>query len=327
MFFWIVPLQQRSSAIKLLIEAKGLTKYFDDFLAVDCIDLEVYPGEILALLGPNGAGKTTTIRLLASILKPSSGWTRIDGVDVITHPSEIRGKMGILTEHHGLYSRMRAEEYLTFFGEAYGMSSEQIERNIEKLLDQFGLENVRSRRLGEYSKGMTQKLAMARALLHDPAIVLLDEPTSAMDPASARQVRESICTLRTSSRAIIICTHNLNEAEFLADKIAIMSEGRIVSQGTIAGLRRNLLGRPVVELRYRGDDRLVRSYIPETFDLFYTAPGVVHYFSDNPDKDNPRILNRLFHEGIDVLSVAEIRRSLEDIYLQVVKNNGSGEAV
>jgi len=313
------------AGIRPLIEAKGLSKYFDDFLAVDRIDLEVYPGEILALLGPNGAGKTTTIRLLASILKPSTGWTKIDGVDVLSHPAETRAKMGILTEHHGLYSRMRAIEYLAFFGEAYGLSREVISVNTERLLKQYGLEEVSGKRLGEYSKGMRQKLALARALLHDPSIVLLDEPTSAMDPASAKQVRESIRGLKSSSRAIIICTHNLNEAEYLSDKIAIMSDGKIISSGTFSELRRKLLGKPVVELRYKGSDQLVKNLIHESYDVSYWEPGFVLFRSENPDADNPRILDQLYQAGVVVLSIAEKSRSLEEIYLQVVHDNGSGQ--
>jgi ABC-type multidrug transport system ATPase subunit len=195
-----------------LIEARDLTKDFGAFRAVDEVDLQVSPGEVVALLGPNGAGKTTTIRMLASLLAPTRGEARIAGYDAARQPQEVRARVGLLTEHHGLYTRMRAEEYLGFFGGAYRMPRSQIEKRSALLLRQFGLGEDGGRRLGEYSKGMRQKLALVRALLHDPPVLLLDEPTSAMDPSSAYQVRQSISELRRASRAIIVCTHNLKEA-------------------------------------------------------------------------------------------------------------------
>ncbi len=165
-----------------MIRTKDLTKRFGDFTAVDRVNLQVEAGEILAILGPNGAGKTTTIRMLASILKPSSGQVIVSGYDSITHSQEIRQMIGLLTEHHGLYTRMKAHDYLRFFGESYGMAQADIRSRADMLLRRYGLDAAIDVRLGQYSKGMRQKLALVRALLHDPSVLLLDEPTSAMDP-------------------------------------------------------------------------------------------------------------------------------------------------
>ncbi len=309
------------------IEVNELTKYFGDFAAVDRLNLEVHPGEILALLGPNGAGKTTTIRLLSAILKPTSGYVRINGMDVSQFPEQARKTMGILTENHGLYSRMRPLEYLEFFGEAYGLSREAARQKAMSLLDEFGLLAVGvNRYIGDYSKGMRQKLALVRTLLHNPDIVLLDEPTSAMDPASARQVREIIQELRMESRTILLCTHNLSEAEFTADRIVIMAGGRIVTQGTIEELRRNLLGDPVLELRYDGEESTVLGILKERCTLLHVQPGTVRFTSVESD-DTPAILYQLHKADIKVFSIGELSQSLEEIYLQVVEKESEEEAM
>lgn len=305
--------------IRPLIETQGLTKYFNEFPAVDGLDLQVYPGEIVALLGPNGAGKTTTIRLLASILEPSSGWACIDGLDVSEYPGEVRSRMGILTEHQGLYTRMRPMEYLHFFGEAYGLSPEYTHIRALELINAFDLEDTLERqRLGEYSKGMRQKLALARTLLHDPRIILLDEPTSALDPAGARKVRESVRHLRSSDRAIIICTHNLAEAEFLADRIVIMSRGRIVSGGTLQELRLALQGIPLMELRFRGDREEAVGIIGKSAQTVSVVEDRIQFRTSDPDMVAPHLVEQLIQAGVDVLSLSEITRSLEDVYLQIV---------
>ena len=206
-----------------MISTQNLSKRFEDFVAVDSVNLTVDSGEVLALLGPNGAGKTTTIRMLTSILRPSSGWAKVAGYDVVNQAQQVRASVGVLTENHGLYNRMPALEYLQFFGSLYGIDKQTLDDKIQTLVARFDLERASTRRIGEYSKGMRQKLALARALLHDPPVLLLDEPTSAMDPESARLVRNMIQELRSSDRTVMICTHNLSEAEELADRIATVS--------------------------------------------------------------------------------------------------------
>src|SRR5690349_15248263 len=232
-----------------MIESQGLTKRFDDFPAVTDITFSVRAGEVMALLGPNGAGKTTTVRMLTSILRPTAGQARVAGYDVVTQAPQVRRSVGVLTEHHGLYMRMRSEEYLSFFGELYGLNAAECRARAAALLDRFGMREAVGKRLGEYSKGMRQKLALIRAMLHDPPVLLLDEPTSAMDPLSARLVRDAIAGLRSEQRAVILCTHNLTEAEQLADHIAVIRRGRLIAYGTPAELKRQWLGPALFELR------------------------------------------------------------------------------
>jgi ABC-type multidrug transport system ATPase subunit len=169
-----------------MIFAEDLTKVFDQFIAVDGINLDVGAGRVLVLLGPNGAGKTTTVRMLTSILKPSRGRAIVAGYDVVKEPQKVRESVGVLTEHHGLYNRMNAEEYLDFYARLYDMDAPVRKSRIDFLLQEFGLIAEKKRKLGEFSKGMRQKLALVRALMNEPPVLLLDEPTSAMDPESAR---------------------------------------------------------------------------------------------------------------------------------------------
>jgi len=300
------------------ISTEHLQKRFGDFTAVHDVTLTVEPGEILALLGPNGAGKTTTIRMLASILRPTSGKASVAGFDVLSQAAEVRRAVGLLTEHHGLYTRMRALEYLQFFGHIYGMSESLVAERAGALLERYGLQEALQLRLGQYSKGMRQKLALVRALLHEPSVLLLDEPTSAMDPASAHLVRQGIVELRAAERAIVVCTHNLHEAEGLADRIAIISRGRIVAHDTPRKLKQLLMGDPVMELKLAVPLDGARGFLPPSLDLLEIGETWVRYRSNDPSGTNPQVLRALLDAGVPVLTLSEVERSLEDVYLQVV---------
>ena len=305
---------------KLMIVTEDLSKQFEEFIAVDRVNLKVSAGEVLALLGPNGSGKTTTVRMLTSILRPSSGKAWVAGYDVVEHPDEVRASVGVLTEHHGLYGRMTAVEYLDFFGQLYGIDLATRWKRADRMLKDFGLEPYKKRRVGKFSKGMQQKLALARTLLHQPPVLLLDEPTSAMDPESARLVRDAIQELRSSDRAIVICTHNLAEAEKLADKIAIIRYGTIIAQGTPNELRQRLLGAPVFEIRFGTDQNLDQVNLPESIEFEGRGQNWLRYRSAQPEIDNPFVLQYLLNLGLKVVSLEELPRSLEQIYLQVMKD-------
>jgi ABC-2 type transport system ATP-binding protein len=288
--------------------------------AVDHVRLSVDAGEIVALLGPNGAGKTTTVRMLASILSPSEGWARVAGLDTVSQARQVRHAVGLLTEFPGLYLRMRADDYLAFFGELHGLSIEQVRARTRMLMERFGLAEAAQQRTAEYSKGMRQKLALIRAMLHDPRVLLLDEPTSAMDPQSAKQVRDAIVDLRQDRRAIMLCTHNLSEAEALADRIAIIRLGRIVALDTPERLKSKLLGPPLLEVRLA---RSLDGFLPELTDLVEvesSGDGWFRYSTASPERVNPALLARLAGLGAEVLMLSLVPRSLEDVYLQIVES-------
>ncbi len=301
-----------------MIETKNLTKKFDRFLAVDGVTLSVQAGEVLALLGPNGAGKTTTVRMLTSVLKPTQGGARVAGYDVVAEAAKVRASVGVLTEQHGLYARMPTFEYLDFYGQLYDIPTEERHARIETMLDQFGLTEMRDRRIGEFSKGMRQKLALARALLHQPPVLLLDEPTSAMDPESARLVRNAIKALRSDERAIVICTHNLAEAEEIADRIAIIRRGRIIAKGTPTALKQTLLGPGEYELRLAAALNGTIEALPSGVEITSQGKHWLRYRTAQPSEDNPRVLRTLLGQDIPVVSLQEVPRSLEQVYLEAV---------
>jgi ABC-2 type transport system ATP-binding protein len=302
-----------------LIETRNLTKQFGDFVAVEDVSLRIGAGEIMGLLGPNGAGKTTTIRMLASILQPTQGWVRVAGLDTTQDAASVRRRIGLLTEHHGLYTRMKSQDYLAYFGQIYGLDPEYTAQRATKLLDRFGLSEALNQRLGQYSKGMRQKLAMVRALLHNPDVLLLDEPTSAMDPESARMVRESILSLRSENRAILVCTHNLHEAEVLADRIAIIRRGRIVAQGTGSQLMHDYLGNPIMELKVDGRLNGLAELLPEDVSIREHGHDWVRYQSPVPEQTNPEVIKRMAAAGVRIVTLSEVKRSLEEAYLSVMQ--------
>jgi ABC-2 type transport system ATP-binding protein len=301
-----------------MIEAENLTKKFDDFTAVDAVSFSVPAGQVLALLGPNGAGKTTTVRMLSAILSPTSGRATVAGFDVAQFPQKVRRRVGMLTEMPGLYLRMKAVEYLDFYGQLYGLSWPQRQARAAALLSRFGMVDAVDRRLSEYSKGMRQKLALIRSMLHDPPVLLLDEPTSAMDPQSARLVRDAIADLRGEQRAIILCTHNLVEAEQLADRIAIIRRGRIIELGTAVSLKSKLLGPPLMELRLAASLNGLLPGLVQQVQVVEQGDIWVRYRTDNPVVENPRLLRWLADQGAGVVTLSEVPQSLEDVYLRVV---------
>jgi len=301
-----------------MIEAVNLHKIFGSFHAVRDLSLEVAAGEVVALLGPNGAGKTTTVRMLGAILKPTRGYARIAGYDAVEQAREVRHVAGLLTEFPGLYVRMRPLEYLRFFGELQGMDRATCDRRSTALLQQFDLWEARDKRLDSFSKGMKQKIALIRALIHDPPVLFLDEPTTAMDPHSARTVRDAIGELRAARRTILLTTHNLVEAETLADRIVVVHGGTIIAEGTRAQLSRQLLGDPIWELRLGAPAEHLAALIADLASLEAIGENWVQYRCADARKINPRIVERAAARGLPIVALSELPRSLEDVYLSIV---------
>lgn len=301
-----------------MIETNDLSKQFQDFKAVDGINLSVQGGQILALLGQNGAGKTTTVRMLTSLLSPTRGWAKVAGYDVVKNGHDVRASVGVLTEQHGLYMRMTADEYLDFFGQVYGLDTNERKKRSDNLLEYFGLMEAAKRRIGEYSKGMRQKLALARAMIHQPGVLLLDEPTSAMDPESARLVRDEIARLKSSSRTIVLCSHNLTEVEALADKIAIIYRGKILIQGTLDELKRKVLGAPEYEIKFTEAWDSNNIELPNGMEYVSGTATSFKVKVEAPEESNPILLKNLSSKFAPVMALQEQTRTLEQVYLKVM---------
>jgi ABC-2 type transport system ATP-binding protein len=301
-----------------MIEAQGLTKRYERVTAVDRLTIRAGQGEILALLGPNGAGKTTTTRMLGGILRPDEGGARVAGFDILTQTENVRAAVGVLTEQHGLYNRMRCGEYLHFFGALYGLSAAERKSRAVRLLQELRLEVDSDAWLAEFSKGMRQRLALVRALLHSPRVLLLDEPTSALDPESARVVRNLLRSLREGGCTILVCTHNLSEAEELADRIAIIRRGALIAEGTASQLRMRLLGPAVFELRLAEENGDLGPAFEGLAEVIERKSGSIRFRSTDPPATNPEILRRVIDRGGRVTELREVTPSLETVYLQAV---------
>jgi ABC-2 type transport system ATP-binding protein len=258
--------------------------------------------------------------MLNSVLRPTRGWARIAGYDVVENPAQVRASVGVLTEQHGLYGRMPGDDYLDFFGQVYGMDAELRRQRVDELLTKFGLAESRHRRVAEYSKGMRQKLALARALIHNPPVLLLDEPTSAMDPESARLVRNAIADLRSAERTIILCTHNLAEAEELADQIVIIRRGKIIAQGSPSNLKQVLLGTGEYEMHLATNLNGQVEELLSGMEITARGPNWFRYRTEVPDQTNPVILKSMLDAGLPVVRLQEVSRSLEQVYLHAINS-------
>ncbi|MBW6465925.1 MAG: ABC transporter ATP-binding protein [Brevefilum sp.] len=307
-----------------MIETNSLTKIFKikkgaDIPAVVDLTLTVREGEVFGFLGPNGAGKTTTIRMLTSLIGPTSGTARVCGYELGLNDQDIRRSVGLLTESPGMYDRLSAAKNLAIYANLYDV--EDVEGQLKKYLQMLGLWSRRDDPVGSFSKGMRQKLAICRALLHEPRLLFLDEPTSGLDPEAAKLVRSFIEDLRSQGRTIFMCTHNLNEADRLCDRIGIFRTN-LIEVDTPQNLRLKLFGRKVVFH--------LRSVDPSWIPLVSSLEGVsdvslidnkLVIALENPANQNPHIIRTLVAQGADVQFVGELRRSLEEIYLQTMGEN------
>lgn len=308
-----------------IIQTINLSRSFGDILAVDRISVSINPGEVFGLLGPNGAGKTTIVRMLAALLEPTSGEAYVAGFQIGKEDQKIRRQIGYLPEAPGLYDALTAEQNLAFFGAMYGV--EEISRQIKRYLEMLGLWNRRYEPVATFSKGMRQKLAIARALLHEPEVLFLDEPTSGLDPQAARLVREFIVELSGEGRTIILCTHNLDEADRLCDRVAVVN-GHLLALDSPKVLRRKIFGRKVVfhllEAKINFEQVLLAfDFVSEV----HLVENKILVSVEDPENNNPALIRALIEVGAEIQFVGELRRRLEDVYLELMKsaegiNNG-----
>ncbi len=308
-----------------IIEVDGLTKSFGPLIAADHLSFEVKEGEVFGLLGPNGAGKTTTVRMLACLISPSEGSARVGGYDIAKDSLRVREIVGILTENPSLYERLTAYENMDFFAEAYGLSDVQERRSrIRELLEFFELWDRRSDKVAVFSKGMKQKLAVARALVHKPPVLFLDEPTSGLDPESSKEVRDLMDRLsRREKHTILLCTHRLEDAERLCSRVMIINRGKSVIVGTPDELRDRIAGQPTLQITLKR----VNQRIVEAVKKLELVRGVdaddsastLTVTVDDVQSVTPDVVRSVVHAGGMVLSVSILRPSLEEAYLKLVK--------
>jgi ABC-2 type transport system ATP-binding protein len=301
-----------------MIHTENITKKFGTVLAVDNLTLDVPEGEVFGFLGPNGAGKTTTVRMLTSLISPTRGSATVAGFAVGRQDTDIRRTVGLLTETPGMYDNLSAEYNLRIYAELYEVKD--VRGQVEKYLKMLGLWDRRMDAAGTFSKGMKQKLAIARALLHEPRILFLDEPTAGLDPEASHLVREFIAELKKEGRTIFLCTHNLDEADRLCDRVGVFKT-RLLVVDTPTKLRNSVFGRKVVIHLRSADDNLAEAVRRLAFvrEVSVVENKLVVTL-ENPEAQNPDLIRELVRAGADVMFVGELRHSLEDVYLQLMKN-------
>lgn len=305
-----------------VIATEQLTRHFGATVAVDHLDLTVERGEIFGLLGHNGAGKTTTVRLLNGVLTPSAGKATVLGFDPATQGATLRRKTGVLTETPSLDDRLTARDTLTIFADIFGVAKEQMTSRVEGLLAQFDLQERANERIGGFSKGMRQRLAIARTLLHEPELIFLDEPTAGLDPVATRELHNLIIHLsREQQRTVILCTHNLVEAQKLCHRVAVLAKGRVLACGTTNELRARYSHSQHLQIEVAPTQKTQAMAVIHTFP---GNPGVAMLNGENGEgtlsiqgvsyDDTPSLVQHLVANGIALYRVLPEEASLEDVY-------------
>lgn len=303
-----------------VIEVEQLTRDFGQVKALDKLTFSVQEGQVFGMLGPNGAGKTTTVRLLNGVLTPSGGRAIVLGLDPTNQGCKLRQQTGVLTETPSLYERLTARENLAIFGALYSVPESELSRRVDELLKRFELSGRADDKVGGFSKGMKQRLALARALLHDPQLIFLDEPTAGLDPEAARQVTQLIEQLsREKGRTIFLCTHNLDEAQRLCDQVAVMNQGQLLAIGTLAALARTLWRGLWVDIEFR---------VPLTGAVAENLRGLdgvnevrmdVTRLAVQIERNElvPAVVTALVSQGAQIIRVNPRQHTLEDIYFEL----------
>ncbi len=310
-----------------MIRTEGLSKVFSgnkkgtEIHAVQGLDLVVQQGEVFGFLGPNGAGKTTTVRMLCALIGPTTGRAWVNNYEIGKQNQQVRASVGILTEQPGMYDRLSAEKNLTIYANLYGVAD--VPGQVEKYLRMLDLWDRRKDPAGSFSKGMKQKLAIARAILHEPATLFLDEPTAGLDPEAAKLVRDFIEELKIEGRTILLCTHNLDEADRLCDKIGVFKQ-HLIKVDTPNRMRTAVFGHTIEFRLKKAEPALLE--LTRRFPFIKTAEikdGGLLLGLDQPDEMNPILVKALVEAGAEVQFVTEVRHSLEDVYLSLISGGNA----
>ena len=306
-----------------IVQTHGLVKRYDKTLAVAGLDLAVEPGEIFGLVGPNGAGKTTTLRILATLLSPSAGAAEIDGWSITRNPDEVRRVIGFMPDVFGVYDDMKVWEYLDFFARCYGLPAAGRRRMIADLLELVDLADRRDHYVQTLSRGMEQRLCLAHALVHDPKVLLLDEPASGLDPRARVELRELLRELRSLGKTILISSHILPELEELCTSLAIVDHGQVLAQGRVSDIERRLRFGAVLRVRLllEGEaletarDRFAAD--PDVASASILEDGTIELGFRGDDAASARLLASSVSAGLPIVSFARAASDLEELFLQV----------
>jgi len=298
-----------------MIEAKKLSKSFDKIRAVRDVSFRAEKGEIFGIVGPNGAGKSTIVKMLCTILSPTTGTAIVNGLDVQEHAEKVRGMVGYLPEEPRVYDHMSGRDFLRFFADMYDV--ENAEQRINELLEFFDLKEHGDRVIGDYSKGMKQRISISRALIHNPSVIIFDEPTMGLDPASARDLREKILGLKEEGKTIFMCTHYMDEADFLCDKLAILNNGKIVAIGKPEELKAKLAKKQFISVVLKENSASAKKFVKELKAETHGRSILIPV--KNTSEGLKRINSAAEKKKLTILSIKNVEPTLDDVFIALTR--------
>jgi len=309
-----------------VVETVGLTKRYGEFTALDNLSISVSAGQILGFIGPNGAGKTTTIRILVGLLRPTSGSATIAGADCVRDAHRIKRLVGYMPDAFGSYDNMRVHEYLDFFGAAYGIARRQRARRIAEVLETSGAAHMKDLYVESLSHGMKQRIGVARTLLHDPQVLILDEPANGLDPQARIDMRQLLLDLAGLGKTLIVTSHILPELSRICDTVAIITQGKLRAFGTQAEIMRQITQRRTFEVQLVSDEQteaarlaVVESLASAEAETVSASPAeaIIRFETDRSDRELSKVLAHLLDRGVSVAQFRELTTDLEDAFLSV----------
>ena len=306
-----------------MIEIIGLTKQYGKFTALDHLDLQIEEGTVFGFVGQNGAGKSTTFSILATLLAPTSGTAFVNGYNVVKDPKKVREQIGYMPDFFGVYDQLKAEEYLDFYGASYGISIDERKKLIPQLLELVNLSDKRDSYVDLLSRGMKQRLCLARSLIHDPEVLILDEPASGLDPRARVEMREILKELKHMGKTILISSHILPELAEMCDVIGIIDQGRLKAQGSVAEIQEKLQGaKSIVVKVHRDIEQAIRFFEdhPDISEIQQDEDSESIQFLFRGDRGaQQQLLKACIAQDLPIISFAEIETDLEDVFMEITK--------
>ncbi|WP_422658078.1 ATP-binding cassette domain-containing protein [Paenibacillus sp. EC2-1] len=304
-----------------MIEIRELSKHYGTFHALKGISLDIEKGTVFGFVGPNGAGKSTTMSILATLALPSSGTAKVGGYEVTEYPKEVRKRIGYMPDFFGVYDQLKATEYLHFYGASYGIPRTDREKLIPQLLELVNLSDKADAYVDSLSRGMKQRLCLARCLVHDPDVLILDEPASGLDPRARIEMREILKELKLMGKTIIISSHILPELAEMVDEIGVIEHGEMIAQGKVSDIQNRLRVKKVIHIRTLGKEDILAGKLrdePFVTSVLTDNTGVHVHFSGD-DHQQSALLHQVISWGIPVVSFQEAQSNLEDVFLEITK--------
>lgn len=306
-----------------MIEIKGLTKKYGSFYALKGLDLTIKEGTVFGFVGANGAGKSTTFSILSTLLQPTDGEAYIDGIDVMQNPDEIRKLIGYMPDFFGVYDQLKAEEYLDFFGSSYGIPADQREKLIPQLLELVNLSHKRLEYVDVLSRGMKQRLCLARTLIHDPKVLILDEPASGLDPRARVEMRDILKQLKAMGKTILISSHILPELAEMCDEIGVIDQGKLIAHGSVAEIQAQLMGEKHISVKYQAgyDMKKAKQFFEEIpfISSIEIIDNKVNFRFNGSDEEQMKLLKKIVEKELPILSFAEEEKDLEDVFMAITE--------